>query len=124
LSHKATQFIKGVIEQERSKDLFAEITSQDFKTLTGLKFSDEAKAVFDAGRELWKYYHNTIPQQAPPSGAGGLNASLYDIRDYFQGRNDKGRMNARSSDEKYTALISEIRNKLNLLADKIKPKIY
>ena len=106
MSHKATQFIKGVIEQERSKDLFAEITGQDFKTLTGLNFSDEAKAVFDAGRELWKYYHNTIPQQAPPSGAGGLNASLYDIRDYFQGRNDKGRMNARSSDEKYTALIS------------------
>ncbi|HAT80910.1 MAG TPA: hypothetical protein DCS17_05835, partial [Flavobacterium sp.] len=87
-------------------------------------FSQEATVVFDAGRELWKYYHNTIPQQAPPSGVGGINASLYDIREYFQGRNDKGRMNARSNDEKYSELISELRNKLNLLADKIKPKIY
>ena len=33
-------------------------------------------------------------------------------------------MNARSIDEKYTELIAELRNKLNILADKIKPKIY
>ena len=33
-------------------------------------------------------------------------------------------MNARSIDDKYTELIAELRNKLNVLADKIKPKIY
>jgi hypothetical protein len=33
-------------------------------------------------------------------------------------------MNAKSTDEKYTALITELRSKLNLLADKIKPKVY
>ncbi len=33
-------------------------------------------------------------------------------------------MNARSNDETYTALIAELRAKLNALADKIKPKIY
>jgi len=33
-------------------------------------------------------------------------------------------MNARSNDEKYSELISELRTKLNFLADKIKPKIY
>ena len=44
--------------------------------------------------------------------------------DYFQGRNDKGRMNARSTYEKYTELISELRKKLNILADQIKSKIY
>jgi hypothetical protein len=49
---------------------------------------------------------------------------LYDIREYFQGRNDKGRMNSRSTDEKYTTLISELRKTLNILADQIKPKIY
>jgi GH18 family chitinase len=49
---------------------------------------------------------------------------LYDIREYFQGRNDAGRMHARSDDAEYTALIGELRNKLNQLADKIKPKIY
>ena len=79
-------------------------------------FSAEAKAVFEAGRELWKYYHSfnaILP-----------NASLYDIREFFQGRNDKGRMNAKSSDETYTMLIGELRSKLNLLAQKITPKVY
>jgi hypothetical protein len=33
-------------------------------------------------------------------------------------------MNSKSDDEKYMELISELRNKLNFLADKIKPKIY
>ena len=53
-----------------------------------------------------------------------VNASYYDIREYFQGRNDKGRMNNRSEDEKYMELIGELRNKLDFLNDKIKPKIY
>ncbi len=33
-------------------------------------------------------------------------------------------MNAKSTDEKYTELIGELRLKLNLLADKIAPKVY
>ncbi|MEZ4724888.1 MAG: hypothetical protein R2863_09570 [Candidatus Kapaibacterium sp.] len=33
-------------------------------------------------------------------------------------------MNIRSDDEKYMELIGELRDKLNFLADKIKPKIY
>jgi hypothetical protein len=90
----------------------------------GLLFSTEATAVFDAGRELWKYYHKTIPHNAPPSGAGGLNASLYDIREYFQGRNDKGRMNSKSDDATYMTLIGDLRSKLAILADAIKPKVY
>ncbi len=53
-----------------------------------------------------------------------VNASFYDIREYFQGRNNKGRMNSNSDDENYMQLIREIRNKLNFLTDKIKPKIY
>ena len=81
-----------------------------------LVFSEEATAVFDAGRELWKYYH--------AQKEVNVNGSLYDIREYFQGRNDKGRMNARSDDSNYTELISELRSKLTILADKIKPKIY
>lgn len=89
-----------------------------------LVFSPEATAVFDAGRELWKYYHKTIPHNAPPSGAGGLNASLYDIREYFQGRNDKGRMNSKSDDVMYMELIGNLRAQLAILADKIKPKVY
>ncbi|MGL4498854.1 MAG: hypothetical protein ACRCU2_07300, partial [Planktothrix sp.] len=90
----------------------------------GILFSSEATAVFNAGRELWKYYHKTIPHNAPPSGAGGLNASLYDIREYFQGRNDKGRMNTKSTNATYTQLIAQLRESLKTLAKKIEPKVY
>jgi hypothetical protein len=81
-----------------------------------LKFSPEATTVFDAGRELWKYYH------AQPNC--NVNASLYDIREHFQGRNEKGIMNNKSSDETYMSLIGDLREKLRQLADKIEPKVY
>jgi hypothetical protein len=53
-----------------------------------------------------------------------VNASLYHIREYFQGRKAQGRMNSKSDDATYTALISELRNKLSILAEKIQPKVY
>jgi hypothetical protein len=53
-----------------------------------------------------------------------VNASLYEIREYFQGRNDKGIMKSRSSDETYTKLIGELREKIKVLADKIALKVY
>lgn len=111
-SHFMTDFINGKIKIEDETDLFGNGTNQSGKR----EFSEEAKEVFDAGRELWKYYHSQPNVN--------VNASFYDIRVYFQGRNDKGRMNSKSDDEKYMELIGELRNKLNFLADKIKPKIY
>jgi len=81
-----------------------------------LEFSKEAVSVFDAGRELWKYYHS---QQNI-----NVDANLYEMKEYFQGRSDKGILKSKSSDEKYTELITYLRESLNLLADKIKPKIY
>lgn len=115
-SNFMTDFIKGKIQPEQKNEgqLFAEETiKNDNKPLV---FSEEATEVFNAGRELWKYYH----QQKDIN----VNAALYDIKLHFQGRNDKGRMNAKSTDEKYTELISDLRQKLNLLADKIAPKVY
>lgn len=115
-SNFMTDFIKGRIkpEQKNEGQLFAEeIIKNDNKPLV---FSEEATEVFNAGRELWKYYH----QQKDIN----VNAALYDIKLHFQGRNDKGRMNAKSTDEKYTELIGDLRQKLNLLADKIAPKVY
>ncbi|HQU20850.1 MAG TPA: hypothetical protein PKW08_04610, partial [Flavobacteriaceae bacterium] len=111
-SHFMTDFINGKIKNESENNLFGNETSQPIKR----EFSAEAKSVFDAGRELWKYYHSQ------PSV--NVNASFYDIREFFQGRNEKGIMNGRSDDETYMELIGELRNKLNFLADKIKPKIY
>ena len=111
-SHFMTDFINGKIKTESENDLFGKDATQSKKR----EFSEAAKDVFDAGRELWKYYHSQPNVN--------VNASLYDIREYFQGRNEKGRMNSRSDDEKYMELIGELRDKLNILAAKIKPKIY
>lgn len=111
-SNFMTNFIKSKLPQAEEVSLFGDtpISNQP------LAFSEEAKAVFDAGRELWKYYH------AQPNV--NVNASYYDIREYFQGRNDKGKMNAKSLDQIYTNLNAELKNKMSILADKIKPKIY
>ncbi|HRB67882.1 MAG TPA: hypothetical protein PLO32_08830 [Chitinophagales bacterium] len=83
---------------------------------TPLEFSTESTAVFNVGRELWKYYH-----KQPDCN---VNASLYDIREHFQGRNDKGKMNNKSTDETYSALIGNLREKLKELSDIIEPKVY
>ena len=116
-SNFMTDFIKGKIkptEEEHQK-----IFNQDNLNLipsAPLVFSSEAQAVFDAGRELWRYYmkqENSNP-----------NASLYDIREHFQGRNDKGKMNNNSSDETYTQLIGKLREALKVLAEKITPKVF
>ena len=111
-SHFMSDFINGKIKIESEINLF----NDEVKQVGKIESSEEATAVFDAGRQLWKYYHS--------QSNVNVNASFYDIREFFQGRNDKGRMNSRSKDEKYMELISELKNKLNFLADKIKPKIY
>jgi len=117
-SNFMTDFIKGKIkptEEEEHQKIF----NQDNLNLipsAPLVFSSEAQAVFDAGRELWRYYmkqENINP-----------NASLYDIREHFQGRNDKGKMNNNSSDETYTQLIGKLREALKVLAEKITTKVF
>jgi hypothetical protein len=49
---------------------------------------------------------------------------LYDIREHFQGRSEAGKMNNTSTDEHYTELIGNLREKLKILAQKIEPKVY
>jgi hypothetical protein len=139
-----TDFIQGKIKTEQEAgDLFG----SDKKSLIPtqpLVFSDEACAVFDAGRALWTYYHaQKFAPQFPSSGgvtegrggnegrggkAGGTiynpNASLYDIREHFQGRNEAGKMNNKSQDEQYNQLIATLRESLKTLAKKIEPKVY
>lgn len=117
-SNFMTNFINGKLKAEKSETntLFDNEAKVGVYDNQPREFSTEAKAVFDAGRELWKYYHAQEDINA--------NASLYDIREYFQGRNDKGRMNSRSNDAIYTDLISDLRKNLKVLADKIIPKIY
>ena len=111
-SNFMSKFIDGKLKTNNSGDLFG---NQSQRT-TPLIFSTEATDVMNAGRELWKYYH-----RQPNCN---VNASLYDIREHFQGRNETGKMNNKSSDETYMDLISDLREKLRQLADKIEPKVY
>ena len=100
-----------------ARDKFASHFMTDF--LKGRKFSPEAKDVFEAWKKLWTYYHENC------SNSDYLaNASLYEIREYFQWRNDKWKMNNKSDDEKYMELIWNLREKLKILWDKIAEKVY
>ncbi len=96
-----------------------------------LVFSLEAQAVFAAGQQLWQYYHQTIQLQADDSNPASaeynrkmVNASYYDIKEYFQGRNDKGRMNPKSSNPRYNELLAQLKNNMETLKGKIQPKVY
>jgi len=111
-SNFMVDFIKGNIKHETENKMFS---TQEIRT-NPLEFSEEAKEVFDSGRELWKYYHSQ------PNC--NVNASYYDIREYFQGRDNRGRMNNKSDDETYMELIRDLREKLIHLAKKIEPKVY
>jgi hypothetical protein len=117
-SNWMTDFIAGRIKTEEKDEntLFESEKTENYVPWEKLIFSDEANAVFEAGWELWRYYHAQHGVNA--------NASLYDIKEYFQGRNDKGRMNARSDDTRYMELIGNLRNTIGILAEKITPKVY
>ena len=91
----------------------------DSNFMTGFidrNMSSAAQTVFNAGRELWQYYF-----MQPNCN---VNASLYEIREYFQGRNNKSRMKNKSGDETYNELIGNLRSALKILANKIEPKVY
>jgi hypothetical protein len=117
-SNFMTDFIKGKAKPQKksSHNLMLLFEPEVSFSKSPLKFSKEAGAVFDAGRELWKYYHSQPHDN--------VNASLYEIREYFQGRNEAGKMNTKSSDEIYMNLIGNLREKLKQLAEKIAPKVY
>ncbi|MCV3463428.1 hypothetical protein [Campylobacter sp. FU_497] len=106
------KFINGKIKNE-------DVLFDD--TLGKVEFSNEAKELLKAGKELFKYYHTHKEK------AGYLvNASLYDIKEFFQGRDEKGKMNmpSKAKDEHYKILLSDLNLALNVLAKKIEPKIY
>ena len=93
------------------------LEAKSFIPTKPIKFSKEAKDIFEVGGELWKYYHK--------HDLININASYYDIRKFFQGVDSKsGRMNNKSIDETYNKLIGNLRERMKILAKKIEPKIY
>lgn len=115
-SHVISDYISGKNRPKIDATLF----SGEIDNTTPLYLSPAAIHVMDAGRELWQYYHSK--EDADP------NASLYDIKMYFQGtktlKNGKVQMKTDSDDTHYTGLITNLRNKLKILAKQIEPKIY
>lgn len=115
-SHFMIDFISGKKRPQKEADLFSATENKP----EPLIFSKEANDVLDAGRELWHYYHS--------HSNSNPNASLYEIKLYFQGtkvtKNGKIQMKSNSADEKYMALIHNLRAKLLILASKIEPKVY
>jgi len=114
-SHFMSDFLKGKMDDDQPENLFT-VNEPKARFIVPLKFSPEAQAVFNAGKELWSYYHTKSNVD--------VNASLYDIKAYFQGRNEIGKMNNKSADETYMQLIGELREKLRQLAEKIETKVY
>ncbi len=115
-SHFMTDFIAGKLNSQSTSNSNTLLSEQSFIPTEPLVFSPEATAVFDAGRELWRYYH-AQPNANP-------NASYYDIREFFQGRNDKGKMNAKSEDKEYMRLLANLKDAMEQLRLKIVPKVY
>lgn len=110
-----SKYIRGKIKPDEVVNLFT-VSEPKAHYEVPLQFSADAQDVFNAGRELWRYYHSQ------PNC--NVNASLYDIREHFQGRNEAGKMNNKSSDEKYMILIHALRETLRQLEKKIEPKVY
>lgn len=139
-SHFMQDFLQGKIKQdstchtERSEvshtkkskplqtSLFNDELESSFIPTKPLIFSDEAKEVLQAGKELFKHYHT----QAKDSKDYNPNAALYDIKAHFQGFNDKGKMNPpqKAKDEAYKEKLGTLNYALKNLAKKIEVKVY
>ena len=135
-SNFMTDFIKGRIVTTVSLPLIFEVTTasqplifdevatasrclninQNNGETPLLQFSYRANEVFKAAKELWKYYHC--------QSKCNVNASFYDIREHFQGRDEQGKMKSSSDDGKYNKLLSDLRLEMKFLAWQIEPKIY
>ncbi|MGN0731909.1 MAG: hypothetical protein ACI4MA_08410 [Treponema sp.] len=115
-----TDFMKGRLKKQDSGELgLAKTESTVYDGTQKIVFSEEAKQVLEAGKELYKYYYSK-----PHITKEANNASFYDIRASFQGTGSSGKMNPTSTDEKYNALIADLRTKQKILAKKIEPKVY
>ena len=139
-SHFMSDFLAGKIRPEQSQP--AQTLFNDNATATNCEaqqretnnaqpyipnahFTPAAQAVMEAGRRLWYYYlHYPESENAPFGTVIDVNASFYDIRVFFQGRNDKGKMNNDSDDAEYMRLLRDLRQKQKVLAQQIAEKVY
>ena len=119
-SHFMSNFIAGKYRDTQQNLEYA----SDYIPTEPIQFSPEAQAVMDAGRELWYYYMHHKDKELYGVQSINVNVSFYDIRRYFQGVDDKGRMNPDSKDETYMRLWGKIKEAQKVLARKIEKKVY
>ncbi|GAA9349771.1 hypothetical protein HpHA248_14410 [Helicobacter pylori] len=117
-SHALLDFLKGKIK-EGGDSLFLNAKKEN----KPLEFSLCASRVFDAGKEIYRYYHK---QASTNRLLYNTNASLYDIKEFFQGRNAQGKLNlpAKAKDGYYKQLYTNLQDALKDLAKEIQPKVY
>ncbi|GAA9661764.1 hypothetical protein HpHCM58_05550 [Helicobacter pylori] len=116
-SHALLDFLKGKIKEE-GDSLFLNAKKEN----KPLEFSQSASKVLDTGKKIYHYYH-TQDSTNPHYNA---NASLYDVKEFFQGRNAQGKLNlpTKAKDEKYKQLYANLQDALKDLAKEIQPKVY
>ncbi|GAA9178452.1 hypothetical protein Taiwan44_14990 [Helicobacter pylori] len=116
-SHALLDFLKGGIKEE-GDSLFLNAKKEN----KPLEFSQSALNVFNAGKEIYRHYHT----QDLTNRHYNANASLYDIKEFFQGRNAQGKLNlpAKAKDEHYKQLYANLQDALKDLAKEIQPKVY
>ncbi len=116
-SHALLDFLKGK-NKEEGENLFLSAKKEN----KPLEFSPSALKALDAGREIYRYYHAQDFTNTPYNA----NASLYDIKEFFQGRNNQGKLNLpnKAKDEYYKQLYANLQDALKDLAKEIQPKVY
>ncbi|BAW66413.1 hypothetical protein [Helicobacter pylori] len=116
-SHALLNFLKGGIKEE-GDSLFLNAKKEN----KPLEFSQSASEVFDTGKKIYHHYHT----QASTNRHYNANASLYDIKEFFQGRNAQGKLNlpTKAKDEHYKQLYANLQDALKDLAKEIQPKVY
>ncbi len=116
-SHALLDFLKGK-NKEESENLFLSAKKEN----KPLEFSPSALRTLDAGREIYRYYHAQDFANTPYNA----NASLYDIKEFFQGRNAQGKLNlpTKAKDEHYKQLYANLQDALKDLVKEIQPKVY
>ncbi|GAA7251676.1 hypothetical protein HpCK37_14430 [Helicobacter pylori] len=116
-SHALLDFLKGGIKEE-GDSLFLNAKKEN----KPLEFSQSALNVFNAGKEIYRYYHTQDFTNRPYNA----NASLYDIKEFFQGRNAQGKLNppTKAKDGYYKQLYANLQDALKDLAKEIQPKVY
>lgn len=120
-SHFISDFIAGKLKPQSADTLFG--AEESLIPTEPIQFTPAAQAVMEAGRKLWEYYLHKKDHELYAEPVN-VNASFYDIRAYFQGRDEKGKMNSESDDQTYMALLKDLRTYQKVLAKQIEKKVY